>query len=541
MPIIVEAPDGTLVEFPDGTPDDVIAAAMAQEYGSPERAPDYSTGRGVDVWIGGAEPEPAPPQVPAGQDLRPNQMLGAFEGALDILKRAPDVNMFPGQGWLRDLGEQSLEASLAREMEKAQARGERPGAFGRGAGEFAVAAPYAAFGGPAVGGAIQGFATSDADNLIGRAQDAAIGAAGGKVGAKVFDMAGGAVRGVTDPLVRTLAERGVQLSPGQVFGGAAKWAEDRATSLPFVGPAVDRARTRALDSYNIGALNEALAPIGVSVPEGMKPGHDAVEWAGQQLGERYDALTPGLSLSADPRLMVGARRFGDQLETMPADSADTAMRNLQRLIQFKPDIFGTMSGQAVRRADSEFGARGAQYAASPMASEKEIGVALRIAQEEIRDALARQNPPAKAELDALNRAFRNMLPVEQAASGRGAREGVFTPSQLKGGSRATDRSPRKRDSARGRAAMQRYAEAGQEVMTALPNSGTADRVNWMNPAALLAGAIARMGYSGAEVAAKSATEPRDQLTLAIARELQKMQRPAAVIASTAATQQATTE
>jgi len=33
MPIQIEAPDGSVVEFPDGTPDTVIENAMRQEYG----------------------------------------------------------------------------------------------------------------------------------------------------------------------------------------------------------------------------------------------------------------------------------------------------------------------------------------------------------------------------------------------------------------------------------------------------------------------------------------------------------------------------
>lgn len=37
MPIQIQAPDGNIVEFPDGTPDEVIAGAMRQEYGGPEQ------------------------------------------------------------------------------------------------------------------------------------------------------------------------------------------------------------------------------------------------------------------------------------------------------------------------------------------------------------------------------------------------------------------------------------------------------------------------------------------------------------------------
>ena len=38
MPIQIQAPDGSIVEFPDGTPDNVIEGAMRQEYGAPEQS-----------------------------------------------------------------------------------------------------------------------------------------------------------------------------------------------------------------------------------------------------------------------------------------------------------------------------------------------------------------------------------------------------------------------------------------------------------------------------------------------------------------------
>lgn len=41
MPIQIQAPDGAIVEFPDGTPDAVIEGAMRQEYGGPQGNSNY--------------------------------------------------------------------------------------------------------------------------------------------------------------------------------------------------------------------------------------------------------------------------------------------------------------------------------------------------------------------------------------------------------------------------------------------------------------------------------------------------------------------
>lgn len=62
MPIQIEAPDGSVVEFPDGTPDNVIENAMRQEYGGPPSAMQpvddrvRAVARGVPI-IGGAMDE----------------------------------------------------------------------------------------------------------------------------------------------------------------------------------------------------------------------------------------------------------------------------------------------------------------------------------------------------------------------------------------------------------------------------------------------------------------------------------------------------
>jgi hypothetical protein len=63
MPIEIEAPDGSIVEFPDGTPDDVIENAMRQEYGG-----------------GGGAASPSVPEVQG----RP-EMWGTSSEATDFL------------------------------------------------------------------------------------------------------------------------------------------------------------------------------------------------------------------------------------------------------------------------------------------------------------------------------------------------------------------------------------------------------------------------------------------------------------------------
>lgn len=82
MPIQVRTPDGGVAEFPDGMSDEAIAAVLAREFGgapdgppqgpvAPDvgygpgvRPPDASTGRGVDIWVGGDQAAPSTPGAP---------------------------------------------------------------------------------------------------------------------------------------------------------------------------------------------------------------------------------------------------------------------------------------------------------------------------------------------------------------------------------------------------------------------------------------------------------------------------------------------
>ena len=57
MPVRIQAPDGTVVEFPDGTPDNVMADAMRKTFGGPETASTRPQGRHLSFEEGQRELE----------------------------------------------------------------------------------------------------------------------------------------------------------------------------------------------------------------------------------------------------------------------------------------------------------------------------------------------------------------------------------------------------------------------------------------------------------------------------------------------------
>jgi len=70
--IEVLAPDGSIVKFPEGTPDDVILRVMRENYGSPEVAPSEASGVV-------AEPMAAPPAGDALELMRQAGLAGAVD------------------------------------------------------------------------------------------------------------------------------------------------------------------------------------------------------------------------------------------------------------------------------------------------------------------------------------------------------------------------------------------------------------------------------------------------------------------------------
>jgi len=89
----------------------------------------------------------------------------------------------------------------------------------------------------------------------------------------------------------------------------------------------------------------------------------------------------------------------------------------------------------------------------------------------------RNNPQYAGELRDINKAWAGFKRVERAASMGGAKEGVFTPSQLASAVKALDSSGGKRATARGQAMMQDIARKGEETIgSKYPDSGTAGRI-----------------------------------------------------------------
>lgn len=341
-------------------------------------------------------------------------------------------------------------------------------------------------------------------------------AGGAATSALLNKMASGlasAVQPAVSPNVRLLQEEGVTPTPGQIVGGRANRLEEAATSVPWAGDAIKSARERANESFNRGAINRALRPIGEKLDEATPLGREAIVEAGDKITGRYNTVVPSLTARVDPQFASDMARLRQMAAFMPPDSEKQFLAVIDDAITSKISPNGTMLGPSFKEAESTLGTFARPYMHSSLASERQLGGAVSEAQSVLREWLARVNPSSAEELGKINEAFALMLRVQGAAARPGAEPGVFTPPQLQASIRQLDPTARHRGVARGEAMMQDYADAGRSVLGArVPDSGTPYRSMLaflggagmgLNPAA-----AAVAGLSGA--AASGMYSPRGQ-------------------------------
>lgn len=369
-----------------------------------------------------------------------------------------------------------------------------PGGLIAGAGKLAGAAGLARTGstlaragqtamapttirGAATLGAATG-AVQPAVDLGERAEQAAFGAAGGAGGMAALGGLARVVRPKTDANALQLLAEGVTPTPGQVLGGGFKRAEDALTSVPIVGDAIKAGQTRAASDLNRAAINRALQPVGASLPKGVA-GREAIEFAGEQLGKRYDDLLPKLTTQADGQFITEVESLRSMMGSGSIDPAKAqqfeAILQNQVLSKFQQgaDDAPTLTGQTLKGIESDLGTLASKFRRSLDPDQQMVGDALLEVQAALRSNVERMNPQFAKELKAINAGYANFKRVQRAASNVSAEDGVFSAAQLQGAVKALDRSKDKAAFARGDALMQDLAEPARAVLgSKVPDSGT---------------------------------------------------------------------
>ena len=545
--IEVEAPDGSIVEFPDGTSDDVMAKAMRQAF-SPSQgvgaaeavtrgAAQGATFGFADEMAGAAAASPIPGSA-AGKTT-----LGSFS-APDVI--AGGARMLANRFGFGSGGSEAYTAERNRVRSgNESALNERPYSYmgGQLVGALAGTAPLAGAVGQAASlagnvarggatGAILGAAqgAGEADELSNVPTEAAKGAGVGlAVGGAAPAIIAGAQRVVSpiratperQSLVDVLRREGVDLTAGQRTGSKPlMWAESTFGDMPGAGGKAAEIQNRQGQQFTQAVMRRTGSDASLATPEAM-------EKTVSRLGQKFDDLAARNTLQMDQKLaqdVVGAVREYEAVVS-PSQRAPLVDKIFNDFVEYAKGG-GKIDGAAYQkfRSDIETAAR--------KSTDGQLSGTLRSIKDALDDAMERSIPAGSPDAGAwgeVRRQYRNLIPIEKAAAGAGERsaEGYISPAQL----RNAVVNQGRRNYVRGQGDLADLSRAGT-VMNQLPNSGTAPR-SWMqglaggagiasgDPATFIAAAAGpsllgralmsgpAQGYLGNQVASKP-LDPRSQ-------------------------------
>lgn len=323
-----------------------------------------------------------------------------------------------------------------------------------------------------MGGFYGGFAT-DSDDPLDRT-----------IGTTVGGLTGGTLQKVAPyatESAKKLIKRGVPVTVGDAVGGGLKKFEEALTSVPFVGSAISGAKERSKQGFDRTVYEEVLEPlkaIGVKPKEVVKGknGYELYDAVEKVVSKAYDDVVPTLKL---PNRQSVQSKIDDAIynsaETLDDNLEKVFFKDLEKIIYSKFDADGNISGQAFKDAVSKLRAKARKIGASPpqLFTDDLIG-SYKNVEKTLIEILKETNPSQKAKLDAIDKSFKRLLPVERTVIQ--TEGGEFTASQVLRNIKRADTSLRNKDFARGKADMQPLIRAGQETITPrLADSGTGTR------------------------------------------------------------------
>lgn len=321
-------------------------------------------------------------------------------------------------------------------------------------------------------GAIQPIASDES-----RLANMVLGAASAGISHGLTRGASRVVQPQTDDAARLLMSKGVTPTAGQIAGGAAQRVEQGLTSVPVLGDAIKSGQYKAVEQLNRAAGNEALAPLGRSLPKSVKAGREMISYIGDTLSDAYARLTPRLGAVVDDGFKADISKLNTMASQLPKDKARQLQNIIKEQITKKLSPNGGMAGETLKEVESELGSLARRYIGSMDPDQQTLGRGIQEVQTALRNMVARQNPNAAKELAKINAGWARLARLETAAGRVGSREGVFSPEALLGAVKIGDYTVRDRAFARGDALLQDLAEAGVKTLgRTVPDSGTPFRL-----------------------------------------------------------------
>lgn len=376
----------------------------------------------------------------------------------------------------------------------------------------------------AVAGAMQPVDPNDPDYWRTKALDIVKGGAAGAA----LPIVGGAAARLAQPVMnnaaRLLMQEGVRLTPGQMAGGALRWAEDTMASVPGLGVTIRAAQRKAVETFNKAAINRALADIGKELPPGLDSGHNAIGFAQDEFSKAYQQVIPQMVGTLDPDLRSALVDVMQQANSgnLPQEFLDQLHFTIgNEIVERFNAGGGRINGEDAQKIGTQLDALTKSMRISPNPYVQNLAQWVKRADTAFDQMMERNNPTLQPIKDRIDSGYAKFKTVQDAAGKasilRESPDGTFTPAQLNAAVRARDRSKDKAAFARGDALLQDLASAARERLpNVVPNSGTPERAALL---AMLAGGahFSPIGAAAVGAGAAAYTSPGMRLLNAFAR------------------------
>src|SRR6266498_2041435 len=469
MPL-VEFPNGERRQFPDDMPEEQMHSAAASYWSSVE----FPNGEHVKFPDDMPEKEmqSAAASYWSGKQKGPMSTIesfgyGAGNIAYGLSKMAARALPQEARGIMaRPLGK--LEENIRQRKIEYEAR--KPEGFdvAKMAGEIAATLPIALAGGGGlaggmVAGAIAGAASPETDDedhyWQSKLKQAGIGAAGSIVG----QVAGKIISGAVNPAARELVSEGVTPTLGQAIGPKAAVAEEKLTSIPFLGSAIVRGRAKASGQVGPGGVKEVF----------------------NNLSGAFDEIAPKLQM--DTRQLVG-----DLTPIVERVHADLPSAEATRFGQILDQALSKKNFKDAEEYLTDFSTRYKGPNADP--DSILLAESLDDVLSAAREGLAKQNPAYASRLRAINEGWSNYSVIRDAAFAAEKRgRDAFSPEEFSQAVAAHSRRLGKAGIGRfaqGQAQLQDLSSPMMRVLgKKYPDSGTPGRMMQASNVASLLGPL----------------------------------------------------
>lgn len=260
--------------------------------------------------------------------------------------------------------------------------------------------------------------------------------------------------------VQKLLDKGVQLTPDQIFQSFARSAAKTMKEWPVVGSVISNGHRRSLESFNNAVIDISLGNVGAKLPKGVT-GRAAIAAAEDIVGSKYDKLLPKLTFTITPEFRSDLQSIAMKASKLP----DAKQKQLQAIADDASVKInnGTMTGRDYKKFESELNFRAREYMGADDPDQRELGRLVNELRGYMADNLERTNPKYAPELKEINTAWAAFTRARDASIRRAGSGGVFSPADLlqtvKGGST-------KGSFSRGDALLQDIAEAANDILPA---------------------------------------------------------------------------